>query len=74
MGVAIITRFSFVSVAVGLMLCLADFNCDIVVDMFDYLDFVSAFAENAATADFNNDSVVDLFDYLDFVNAFSAGC
>lgn len=54
--------------------CLADFNHDAVVDFFDYLDFVAAFASNSITADFNSDGVVDFFDYLDFVQAFSTGC
>ncbi len=54
--------------------CPADFNQDGVVDFFDYLDFVDAFAANTPTSDFNSDSVVDFFDYLDFVDAFAAGC
>jgi hypothetical protein len=54
--------------------CAADFNGDGVVDLFDYLDFVSVFADGGAQADFNADTVVDFFDYLDFVAAFSAGC
>ncbi len=54
--------------------CSADFNHDGVVDFFDYLDFVDAFAASAPAADFNDDSVIDFFDYLDFVDAFSAGC
>lgn len=54
--------------------CTADFNGDSVVDFFDYLDFVNAFAVNAANADFNQDGIVDFFDYLDFVNSFSTGC
>jgi uncharacterized membrane protein len=54
--------------------CRADFNADTVVDFFDYLDFVDAFAAGSMTADFNADSVLDLFDYLDFVAAFAAGC
>lgn len=54
--------------------CNADFNADGVVDFFDYLDFVSVFADGSAGADFNADTVVDFFDYLDFVAAFSAGC
>jgi hypothetical protein len=45
-----------------------------VVDFFDYLDFVQAFASNESTSDFNHDNVIDLFDYLDFVQAFAAGC
>lgn len=54
--------------------CTADFNTDGVVDFFDYLDFVSAFAGNLPSADFNADAVIDFFDYLDFVGAFAAGC
>jgi hypothetical protein len=54
--------------------CGADFNDDGVVDLFDYLDFVSEFAANGPFADFNADTVVDFFDYLDFVAAFSSDC
>ena len=54
--------------------CYADFNLDRAIDFFDYLDFVQAFAVDAAAADVNDDGVVDLFDYLDFVNQFSNGC
>jgi hypothetical protein len=54
--------------------CRADFNQDHVVDFFDYLDFVAAFASQTAAADFNHDNVIDFFDYLDFVQAFSLGC
>ncbi len=54
--------------------CRSDFNCDNVVDFFDYADFVQAFAAGTSDADFNQDGVIDLFDYLDFVAAFSLGC
>ncbi len=54
--------------------CAADFNGDDVVDFFDYLDFVQAFADNDPSADFNADTVIDFFDYLDFVQAFAEGC
>jgi len=54
--------------------CPADFNADTVVDLFDYLDFVAAFASNDSSADFNADTVVDFFDYLDFVADFASGC
>lgn len=54
--------------------CASDFNADLVVDFFDYLDYVDAFAGNSASADFNADTVIDFFDYLDFVEAFSTGC
>jgi hypothetical protein len=54
--------------------CSADFNADTVLDLFDYLDFVAAFAANEPASDFNADTVIDFFDYLDFVAAFSSGC
>ncbi len=55
-------------------LCSADFNQDGIVDFFDYLDFVDAFAASHPTADFNRDGIIDFFDYLDFVDAFANGC
>ena len=60
--------------AVTFRICIADFNCDALLDFFDYLDFVASFSNSAANADFNVDGVVDFFDYLDFVQAFSTGC
>jgi hypothetical protein len=59
---------------IPLVLCGADFNCDGIVDFFDYLDFVAEFSSNGTGADFNADTVIDFFDYLDFVAAFSLGC
>lgn len=59
---------------IALSLCGADFNCDGIVDFFDYLDFVAAFSSGGSGADFNADTVIDFFDYLDFVAAFSLGC
>ncbi len=57
-----------------LLVCVADFNCDGIVDFFDYLDFTSAFSQGSLSAEFNDDGVVDFFDYLDFVDAFSQPC
>ena len=54
--------------------CPADFNCDSLLDLSDYLDFVQAFGNDSTAADFNQDSTIDLFDYLDFVAVFAAGC
>ena len=54
--------------------CLPDFNCDGIVDFFDYLDFVDAFSHAALAADFNEDGVIDFFDYLDFLSAYTEGC
>jgi hypothetical protein len=55
-------------------LCAVDFNCDGMLDFFDYLDFVANFDAEDLSADFNGDEFVDFFDYLDFVGAFDAGC
>lgn len=52
--------------------CPSDINRDGIVDLFDYLDFVSQFA--AGSADFNLDGITDFFDYLDFVATFASGC
>ncbi len=54
--------------------CAADFNCDSLLDLADYLDFVQSFGSSEPRADFNQDSTIDFFDYLDFVQGFSAGC
>lgn len=61
------------STSATLTISMADFNCDGSLDLFDYLDFVSAFANNEPGADFNRDGIIDFFDYLDFVQAFSSG-
>lgn len=61
-------------VASGAIRCPSDFNNDNVVDFFDYLDFVAAFASGGPSADYNADTVTDFFDYLDFVAQFATGC
>ncbi len=55
-------------------MCHDDYNSDGVVDFFDYLDFVAAFAMELPSADVNGDGVVDFFDYLDFLVEFVEGC
>ncbi|MBU6412001.1 MAG: hypothetical protein KGS45_00885 [Planctomycetes bacterium] len=55
-------------------MCKTDINGDMQVDFFDYVAFLSAFAEQADIADFNEDFTVDFFDYLDFAAGFSQGC
>lgn len=54
--------------------CAADFNGDLTLDFFDYLDFTAAFDAAGPGSDFNGDATTDFFDYLDFVAAFDAGC
>ncbi|MDX2145949.1 MAG: hypothetical protein SFZ23_00365 [Planctomycetota bacterium] len=53
--------------AVGLVVCLGDYNCDDVSDFFDYLNFIQDFAEERPAADINEDGSVDFFDYLELV-------
>jgi hypothetical protein len=65
---------SLVSTSADVRFCAADFNCDSVIDFFDYLDFVASFSANEPGADFNADTVIDFFDYLDFVASFASGC
>jgi hypothetical protein len=54
--------------------CIADTNCDQVIDFFDYLDFVRLYSAGASEADVNRDGVVDMMDYLDFVQHFADAC
>ena len=52
----------------------ADLNHDDLLDFFDVLAFLSAFAAFDIEGDFNNDALWDFFDVLAFLNAFSQGC
>ncbi|MEK6700923.1 MAG: hypothetical protein AABZ53_01560 [Planctomycetota bacterium] len=58
--------------------CVADFNRDGTVDLFDYDAFVECFdAENCLegiNSDFNNDGASDFFDFDDFVVSFETPC
>lgn len=54
--------------------CPADFNGDGALDLFDFLDFQSAFARGESAADFDGDGTLTIFDFLDFQSAFSRGC
>jgi hypothetical protein len=54
--------------------CPADLNGDGVVDIFDVLDFITAYNAQSPVADFNNDNNIDIFDVLAFITAYNAGC
>ncbi|MDX2147300.1 MAG: beta-propeller fold lactonase family protein [Planctomycetota bacterium] len=54
--------------------CAADFDNSGQVDLFDYLDFASAFSTEDPRADLDSNGQVDLFDYLSFAEAFAEGC
>lgn len=54
--------------------CVADFNCDGFVDIFDFSDFIDAFEQGLGHADVNGDQFLDIFDFNDFITGFEAGC
>lgn len=54
--------------------CVADFNGDGTLDVFDVFSFLDAFNLNRPTADLNNDGVYDIFDVFIFLDLFNAGC
>jgi subtilisin len=54
--------------------CVADFDGDGDLTIFDFLAFQTAFGTGAASADLNGDGAFDIFDFLEFQNLFIAGC
>lgn len=58
--------------------CMADFNGDWFVDVYDFTDFVNCFEGVACppgrSADFNGDGFADIYDFTDFVTSFETGC
>jgi hypothetical protein len=54
--------------------CYADFTGDGVLDLFDFLAFVSAFNAGQDGAECDGDGALTLFDFLCFTNAFNGGC
>jgi len=54
--------------------CRADVNADGELDLFDFLDFQTAFADGDGRADVDGDGRPTLFDFLLFQNLFTAGC
>ena len=52
----------------------ADFNCDDLLDIADYLEFAETFGGTESRSDFNRDGLIDFFDYMDFVNALGTRC
>jgi len=54
--------------------CPADLNGDGILDFFDVLAFLEAFAMGSADADFNLDDELNFFDVLAFLEAFAIGC
>ncbi|MCA9297786.1 MAG: hypothetical protein KDA28_01895 [Phycisphaerales bacterium] len=54
--------------------CLADWNSDGSLDIFDVLSYLDAFDGGDVGADLNEDGHHDIFDILAFLDAFDAGC
>lgn len=54
--------------------CIADFDGDGTLTVFDFLAFQSAFAAGDPSADVDFDGELTLFDFLAFQSAFSQGC
>jgi len=54
--------------------CVADFDGDGDLTIFDFLAFQTAFDAGEASADLTDDGVLDIFDFLEFQNLFVAGC
>lgn len=54
--------------------CHADLNDDGLLDFFDVLAFLQAFASGNMLADFAADGTLDFFDVAEFLNQFAAGC
>ncbi len=60
--------------AYELVVCIADFDGDGQLTLFDFLAFQNAFDAGEPAADFDGDGELTLFDFLAFQNAFDAGC
>jgi len=54
--------------------CIADFNDDGVVDLYDVFGFLEAFEAEDADADIDSNGGVDVFDLLRFLGGYTTGC
>jgi hypothetical protein len=68
------TTSVFINSAAGGDPCLADFDGDGALTLFDFLAFQTAFDTGNPRADIDGDGALSLFDFLAFQNLFSAGC
>lgn len=68
-----------------LTVCAADLNCDGLIDIVDFLDYLDAFGTCdglpapcssviGTDADYNGDTLIDILDLLDLLNDFGTGC
>ncbi|MCC6677938.1 MAG: YHYH protein [Phycisphaerales bacterium] len=63
-----------ISAEAELTVCVADMNCDGLVDFPDYLEFLNLYIAHDPRADITLDGLVDFVDYLEFLNFYEAGC
>ncbi len=68
------TTSVFINDAGGVAPCVADFDGDGSLTLFDFLAFQTAFDMGDLRADIDGDGSLSLFDFLEFQNLFSAGC
>ncbi len=68
------TTSVFINSATGGDPCVADFDGDGALTIFDFLAFQSAFDMGNPRADIDGDGALTIFDFLAFQNLFSAGC
>jgi hypothetical protein len=54
--------------------CVADFDGNGVLNLFDFLSFQTAFGNGEDRADIDGNGVLNLFDFLAFQTAFGNGC
>lgn len=54
--------------------CLADLNCDGVLDFFDISSFLTLFSAGDLSVDFTGDGTLDFFDVSMLLQLFAAGC
>ena len=54
--------------------CVADFDGDGDLTLFDFLAFQTAFGSGDLSADLTGDGLLNIFDFLEFQNLFTAGC
>ena len=60
--------------AVEVTACLADFNGDGTVNVFDVVAFITLWNTGTIDADFNSDGTISIFDVVAFITEWNNGC
>jgi uncharacterized membrane protein len=55
-------------------ICIADFNGDGSIDIFDVFAFITAFNNGDPSVDLDGNGSIDIFDVFAYINLFNAGC